>query len=78
MSTKKKIIISVSIAVAVIVAVVCVILFAPLPMHIDWDSIYDIESNVQLLEAGADVLVAGNYVFHAADPHAAISTLKRL
>ena len=54
MSTKKKIIICVSIALAVIIAVVCLILFAPLPMHVDWDSVYDIESNVQLLKAGAE------------------------
>ena len=52
MSLKKKIVITCSIALALIVAVVCVILFAPLPMHVDWDSIYDIESNVVLLEAG--------------------------
>lgn len=32
----------------------------------------------QLAEAGADVLVAGNYVFKANDPLAAISTLRNL
>lgn len=31
-----------------------------------------------LAEAGADALVAGNYVFKAANPHAAISLLKQL
>ena len=54
MGLKKKIIISSSIFVAIAVIVVCVILFAPLPMHIDWDSIYDIESNVELIPAGAE------------------------
>lgn len=32
----------------------------------------------RLAEAGADVLVAGSYVFNAADPHAAIHSLKSL
>ncbi len=32
----------------------------------------------KLAEAGADVLVAGSYVFNAADPHAAIHSLKSL
>lgn len=32
----------------------------------------------KLAEAGADVLVAGSYVFNAADPHAAIYSLKSL
>lgn len=32
----------------------------------------------KLAEAGADVLVAGSYVFNAADPHAAIHSLKAL
>lgn len=32
----------------------------------------------QLVEAGADVLVAGNYVFKAADPTATIAGLKKL
>ena len=32
----------------------------------------------KLSEAGADVLVAGSYVFNAADPHAAIHSLKSL
>ena len=49
---KKKVIISCSIALATIIMVVCIILFGPLPMNIDWDSIYDIESNVKLLQPG--------------------------
>jgi ribulose-phosphate 3-epimerase len=32
----------------------------------------------QLAEAGADVLVAGSYVFGATDPIAAINSLKKL
>lgn len=32
----------------------------------------------QLASAGADILVAGSYVFHSADPQAAISTLRSL
>jgi ribulose-phosphate 3-epimerase len=32
----------------------------------------------KLLEAGADVLVAGNYVFTASDPINTISSLKKL
>ena len=31
-----------------------------------------------LAEAGADILVAGSYVFNASDPRAAITTLKSL
>jgi ribulose-phosphate 3-epimerase len=33
---------------------------------------------IQLVEAGADVLVAGSYVFKAADPIATIADLKKL
>lgn len=33
---------------------------------------------VQLVEAGADVLVAGNYIFRAADPVATVADLKKL
>lgn len=32
----------------------------------------------QLVNAGVDVLVSGSYVFHAADPHAVIRSLKGL
>ncbi len=45
---------------------------------IEVDGGVNADTGASLAEAGADVLVAGNYVFHAADPHAAISTLKRL
>jgi ribulose-phosphate 3-epimerase len=33
---------------------------------------------VQLVQAGADVLVAGNYVFRAADPVTTVASLKKL
>jgi ribulose-phosphate 3-epimerase len=33
---------------------------------------------IALVEAGADVLVAGNYVFKAEDPIATISNLKKI
>ena len=36
------------------------------------------ETGRQLKEAGADILVAGNYVFKADDPLARIATLKNL
>lgn len=45
---------------------------------IEVDGGVNADTGASLAEAGADVLVAGNYVFHAANPHAAISTLKRL
>ncbi len=45
---------------------------------IEVDGGVNADTGATLAEAGADVLVAGNYVFHAADPHAAIATLKRL
>lgn len=45
---------------------------------IEVDGGVNADTGASLAEAGADVLVAGNYVFHAAAPHAAISTLKRL
>lgn len=35
-------------------------------------------TGAQLAEAGADVLVAGNYVFKAPDPHEAIEALRKL
>lgn len=52
MSLKKKVIIGCSLGFALVVAIVAIVLFAPLPMPVDWDSIYDIESNVTLLAAG--------------------------
>ena len=54
MSLRRKIIVGCSIALAVIIAVVAIVLFAPLPMNVDWDEIYDLESNVKLLEANAE------------------------
>ena len=36
------------------------------------------KNSKQLVEAGADVLVAGNYVFRASDPVATIASLKKL
>lgn len=54
MSMKSKIIVISSIALATIIAIVAVVLFGPLPMNVDWDELYDIESNVVLLEAGAE------------------------
>ena len=35
-------------------------------------------TGAELVKAGADVLVAGSYVFHADDPHRAIRLLKQL
>ena len=55
MSMKSKIIVISSIALATIIAIVAVVLFGPLPMNVDWDELYDIESNVVLLEAGAEL-----------------------
>lgn len=43
---------------------------------IEVDGGVNAETGRQLAEAGADVLVAGNYVFKAADPLAAIDTLR--
>ena len=36
------------------------------------------ETGKRLAEAGADILVAGSYIFNAENPHKAISTLKNL
>ncbi|MDE6238056.1 MAG: ribulose-phosphate 3-epimerase, partial [Muribaculaceae bacterium] len=36
------------------------------------------ETGKRLAEAGADILVAGSYIFNAKDPHAAIKSLKVL
>lgn len=36
------------------------------------------DTGKRLAEAGADILVAGSYIFNAEDPHKAISTLKHL
>lgn len=45
---------------------------------IEVDGGVNAETGRILAEAGADALVAGNYVFKAANPHAAISILKQL
>ena len=45
---------------------------------IEVDGGVNAETGRILAEAGADALVAGNYVFKAANPHAAISLLKQL
>ena len=45
---------------------------------IEIDGGVNADTGRQLAEAGADVLVAGNYVFKSADPLEAISTLNRL
>ena len=45
---------------------------------IEVDGGVNAETGRLLAEAGADALVAGNYVFKAANPHAAISILKQL
>ena len=45
---------------------------------IEVDGGVNADTGAQLAQAGADVLVAGNYVFKAPDPLAAIDTLKRL
>ena len=54
MTLKTKIVVVTLIAFAFIAAAVLIVLFAPLPMNVDWDSIYDIESNVVLLDAGEE------------------------
>ncbi len=45
---------------------------------IEVDGGVNLNTGKQLAEAGADILVAGSYVFKAADPHKAISDLCRL
>ena len=52
MGVKKKILISVCLFLVVAIAVVAIVMFAPLPMKIKWNTIYDVGSNVKLLEAG--------------------------
>lgn len=49
-----------------------------LNVHIEIDGGVTLENAPSLLEAGADVLVAGNTVFKSADPKATISQLKNL
>ncbi len=45
---------------------------------IEVDGGVNAETGKLLADAGADMVVAGNYVFAAPDPHEAIRTLKRL
>lgn len=45
---------------------------------IEIDGGVNVNTAPKLAEAGADVLVAGSYVFNAPDPHAAIHSLKEL
>jgi ribulose-phosphate 3-epimerase len=46
--------------------------------HIEVDGGVGLQNAEILLEAGANVLVAGNTVFSASDPHEMISRLKHL
>ena len=45
---------------------------------IEIDGGVNLETGKRLLEAGADVLVAGSFVFKAPDPNAIIKELKML
>ena len=54
MNLKKRIIIACALVAFVGVAVTCTILFAPIPMNIDWDSLYEIGTNVEVLQPGAE------------------------
>lgn len=45
---------------------------------IEVDGGVNAETGAELAKAGADILVAGSYVFNAQDPHAAIKSLKVL
>lgn len=47
-----------------------------LKVKIEIDGGVTLENASLIVEAGADVLVAGNTVFSSADPKAAIATLK--
>lgn len=49
-----------------------------LNVHIEIDGGVTVENAKSILDAGADVLVAGNTVFKAADPKATIAALKAL
>jgi ribulose-phosphate 3-epimerase len=51
---------------------------AGLDVKIEIDGGVTLENASEILEAGADVLVAGNTVFRSADPRGTISALKRL
>lgn len=45
---------------------------------IEVDGGVNLQTGTELAKAGADILVAGNYVFSAPDPRAAITSLKQL
>ncbi|MDE5807312.1 MAG: ribulose-phosphate 3-epimerase, partial [Muribaculaceae bacterium] len=45
---------------------------------IEVDGGVNADTGKRLAEAGADILVAGSYIFNAPNPHKAISTLKSL
>ena len=60
MGLKKKVLISCAIAFVSIVAIVLVVLFAPLPMPVDWDSLYNVGSDVELLAPGAEGNTTGS------------------
>ena len=46
--------------------------------HLEVDGGVTIENAKKLLESGADVLVAGSYVFHSNNPKKSISMLKNM
>ena len=54
LSLKKRIAIIVVIVILSAVMITSVVLFGPTPMHFDWNELYDIGSEVKLLEAGAE------------------------
>ncbi len=47
-----------------------------LPLHIEVDGGIAAGTGKQCREAGADYLVSGSYIFRAADPHAAVQSLR--
>jgi ribulose-phosphate 3-epimerase len=49
-----------------------------LKVHIEIDGGVTVQNAPSIISAGADVLVAGNTVFKAADPKATISQLKAI
>ena len=49
-----------------------------LNVKIEVDGGINLDNAKSIIEAGADVLVAGNTVFKSADPTATIAALKRL
>ncbi len=61
-----------------IIALSKMIIEQNLNVKIEIDGGVTLENAKEILEAGADVLVAGNTIFGSADPKATIATLKRL